>query len=283
VVLIRPNPERRIPWRARYADPDSAKATSRGTGEPAKKPGRMVYVTLPADVTTLEQREQWAVKKSAELAKRRLELSGGAPRATGTSLSDAIDRYFKAQPQLRPRTVEAYRAAAAKLTAWAKATRLRSADDLTRAKLMAFREVLISQPKQVSVAGGKRGERSDARERRSPGRVNSEMRKVRTVLGYLIDADLFPRLARDDLRRALKRLPVTTERIEYMRAPELQQLLAAALRHDAELYAETRAEHAGEGRQRIGSTPRYDSMSAFVAFVLLTGCRFGEALALEWA
>ncbi|MEY4508203.1 MAG: Phage integrase family [Pseudomonadota bacterium] len=265
VVLIKPNKARRSGWQARYKSPDT---------------GKTKHETLPAELTTLEQREQWAVGKSRELVERRMELEKGAPRATGGKLAEAIKRYFSAHPQLRPRTVEAYEAATAKLSVWADGVGLRSADDLTRAKLMAFRETLIRQPKNSAVKGGKRGEQTPLRELRSPERVNSELRKVRTVLGYLVDADLFPRLTRDDLRRALKRLPVTHERIEYMRAPELQKLLEAALVHDAEMFAETRDEHVGA--RPVGSTARYEPIAPFVSFVLLTGCRLGEALALEW-
>ena len=50
------------------------------------------------------------------------------------------------------------------------------------------------------------------------------------------------------------------------------------LRHDAETLAETREEHAGVGD--VGTTLRYEPVAPFVAFVLLTGCRFSEALSL---
>ncbi|HET9931132.1 MAG TPA: hypothetical protein VFQ35_10615, partial [Polyangiaceae bacterium] len=184
--------------------------------------------------------------------------------------------------QLRPRTLAAYRATADKLVAWAERVKLRSADDLNRARLMSFREALIAEAKRISKKGAKRGVFVETGERRSPERVNSELRKVRTVLGYLRRLELLPRVTNDDLQDALKRLPVASERIQYLRPHECQKLLEAALRHDAATYTETREEHAGKGRQRIGTTPRYDPIAPFVAFVLLTGCRFGEALALDW-
>ena len=61
---------------------------------------------------------------------------------------------------------------------------------------------------------------------------------------------------------------------------ELKRLIAAALRHDAETFAETRDEHMGL-RPR-GTTPRYDPIAPFTAFLLVTGCRRGEALGLRW-
>jgi hypothetical protein len=35
------------------------------------------------------------------LAKRRMELEGGAPRATGSTLAAVIERYYDAHPHLR--------------------------------------------------------------------------------------------------------------------------------------------------------------------------------------
>lgn len=267
VVLIKANEARRIPPRARYVDPDS---------------GKTKYETLPAALTTVEAREQWAKRKSVALAKRKLELEGGAVRATGTALSAALDRYFEGHPLLRDRTRKIYRTAADKLAAWGKKHHVTSADDLTRAKLMTFREALIAEPKRAAVANAKRGKYAATEVRRSPVSVNQELRSVRTVLGYLRDLDLFPRLSHDDLRRALKRLPETGERIDFLKPAELQTLLQAAVAHDADTYAETRDEHSGEGRRRIGTTRRYDPIAPFVAFVLLTGCRFEEALTVTW-
>jgi integrase len=265
VVLI--PPKGRNGWQARYKDPDS---------------GKFKWEAPPETVTNADGREQWAKRKSQQLAKRRAELDGGAPRATGQSLKDAVDRYFAAHPHLRDRTVEGYRGATAKLQRWAEAQQMESGDELSRAALMRFREWLITTPKQKTVTGGKRGQRVDGDKPRGAERVNSEMRKVRTVLGYLSDAQLLPRLNREDLRIALKRLPVTVERVDFLKPVEMTQLLQAALAHDAATYRETRAEHAGQGRANIGTTKRYTPIAPFVAFVLLTGCRFGEALQLDW-
>ncbi|MDB4988675.1 MAG: hypothetical protein JWN04_3853 [Myxococcaceae bacterium] len=276
VVLIKPDPAREIGWRARYVDPDTG--VDRITGKTIKR----TKVSLGPSIRTEAQRIAWAVNKSRELAKRHVELAGGATPASGVTLSHAVDRYFDAHPQLRDRTIADYRAAADKLLAWAKRERIES-DSLTRPLLMSFREELIREPKKVAAKGkGTRGKPAATGERRSAVRVNNELRKVRTVLGYLADVDMFPRITRDDLRRALKRLPVTTERIEFLRQPDCKQLLEACLLHDAETFVETRDEHAGEGRSRIGTTQRYESIAPLVAFILLTGCRFGEAIALDW-
>jgi hypothetical protein len=76
-----------------------------------------------------------------------------------------------------------------------------SADDLDRAKLMAFREARVRVPKHVQARGGKRGGRAETKSTRAPGAINQELRSVRTILGYLHDADMLPKLSYDDLRR----------------------------------------------------------------------------------
>lgn len=268
IVLIKPESNGRHPhWRARYTDPDT---------------DRIVKVRLdPLNVTTAEARREWAIQKARDVAKRRMELDSGAPRTTGTALSVALERYFGDHPQLRDRTKTIYRTAASKLETWGRRNGAKSADDLTRAKLMSFRARLIAEPKRVAVAGGKRGERAAMGGPRSPAAINQDLRSIRTVLGYLRDLDLFPKLTHDDLRRALKRLPNNTERAEYLKPSEIQGLLEAAIRHDAETFAATRAEHGG--LRAAGSTARYAAIAPFVSFVLLTGMRFGEAIDIDWS
>jgi integrase len=267
VVLIPPDHAgRHLTWRARFRDPDT---------------GRLTKTRLdPLELSTEEARREWAIKKSKSLAKRRMELESGAPRATGLALADALERYFKAHAQLRPRTLAIYRSAADKLLAWAGKAHVHSADGLTRAKLLTFREALIAAPRRAAVKGGKRGAYRPTGKPRSAVAVNQELRSVRTVLGYLRRLDLLPRTSSDDLADALQRLPATSERVEYLKPQQCRKLLEAALRHDAETFTETRDEHAGASE--VGSTRRYEPVAPFVALVLLTGCRFSEALSLDW-
>jgi integrase len=266
VTLIKPKPEQRIRWRARFTDPDS---------------GKTKWVTLDPSLRTREQRKDWAARWSRQLAQRRLDLDAGAARTTGTPLVDAVERYYRAHPELRPATLKVYRDATGKLIDWAERARVRSADDLTRARLMAFREQLVNEQKHSAARNGKRGQQRRLKERRSPHTINRELRATRTVLGYLLDLDLLPKLSQDDLRRALKRLPAPVERMDYLKPKQLQKLLEAAQRHDSEVFKATRAEHAGS--RLTGTTARYQPIAPFVAFCLLTGMRFGEAIALDWS
>jgi len=265
VVLIKPDRERRIGWRARFTDPDTGKARK---------------VSLDTALTTVELREQWALRKSKQLAQRRLDLDAGATPASGLPLDAAVRRYYAAHPQLRPTTLRVYHDATDKLLAWAERFKVRTVDDLTRARLMQFREQLVNEPKHSASRKGQRGQQRRLKQRRSPHTVNRELRAVRTVLGYLLDADFFANLTHEDLRRALKRLSAPLDRQDYLKPKQLQKLLQAAQRHDAKVFTETRDEHAG--RRLAGGTARYDSIGPFVAFCLLTGMRFGEAIELDW-
>jgi integrase len=265
VTLLKPDPERRIGWRARYVDPDT---------------GRMMKESLEPILSTEEARTEWAIRKSRALAKRRLELENGAARATGTPLEDAIGKYWQAHPALRAKTLAAYRTPVNKLLVWARKTRLASVDDVTRARLLDLRTELVNEPRHAAAAGGKRGARRATNERRSAHSINRELRALRTVLGDLCDRDLFPRLTHDDLRRALKREDAAIERVDYRKPAELRKLIEAALRHDADTYAATREEHAGE--RPLGTTLRYAPVAPIITSALLSGMRAGELIDLTW-
>lgn len=267
VVLIPPTGAH-VTWRARYVDPDT---------------GRTVKERLdPVALTTAELRRDWAIRKSKTLAKRSMELAAGAAPATGTALENAIQRYYDDHPLLRAATLEAYRNATSKLMAWAARQGIKKGDDLTGSKLLAFRAALIKEPKRTPQKGNqRRGARSETREPRSPHTINRELRATKTVLHYLRKLGLCARITSDDLKDGLERVDVTHEEAEHLKPAQLRELLDAALAHDAEKYAETRAEH--RGLLPPGSTPRFEAVAPLVAATLLTGMRFDECVSLEWS
>ena len=265
-VYILPKDDAARTWfRVRYRDPDSGKITKK---------------TLDRALRTRAQREDYAVKLSGRLGKRRLELEDGAVRATGTPFADAIQRYYAVHPKLRPKTVTAYRGGTDKLVRFARRHRIRTVDDLDRRKLMMFREQIVNEPKRYSAARGKRGAKHTNGDPRSAYSVNRELSGVSTALRYLIDCDLFARLTTDDVRRCCKPLKATADRKKFLRPAQTKKLLAAALRHDADTFKATRTEHRGEAP--AGTTAKYPAIAPFVLYILLTGCRLGEALRQQW-
>jgi len=266
VTLIRPNEKARTGWRARYVDPDLEK---------------MVWETLDAALDSIELREDWAARKAKALALRGLELVGGAPRATGTGLASAMKHYFDDHPRLSVETLTLYRSATNKFLAWATKNGIESVDDLDKGKLVAFSAVLVKEPKRVCKSGGRRGERATAKTMRSAYTVNKELRSIGAALRYLRRLGFLPKLSSDDIKDGLQKLKAPPTRIEYLKPHALQQLLDAALKHDAETFDETRAEHVGE-RPR-GSTRKYEPIAPVMATALITGLRVSHLLALDYS
>jgi len=177
-------------------------------------------------------------------------------------------------------TLELSRAATKRLLDWAARHGLKSADDLAGRHLVAFRSWLVQAPKRTVVSGGGRGQRAEATETRAPDTINGDLRKLGTVLTYLRRLGLLPRLSSDALRDGLRKVKAPPRRIHYLKPHELQKLLDAALKHDADTFRATRDEHAGRGEP--GSTPRYTPIAPVIAAALVTGMRFGALIDLEW-
>jgi integrase len=176
-----------------------------------------------------------------------------------------VGRYF-AQAAVRSRTLEGYQDARDQFLKWCQDSKLRTVRHLNRSWLVKFREHVVK-------ATDRNGDE------RSPHTINAGLKRTAVILNYLIDAQVL-RLTRDDVRVALKRVPTdeVTKR-DFLRVEQIHALLEAAKRHDAITYKATRGEHAkGEG----GSTPRYEPIHDYIRFLLLSGLRPGEALAVTW-
>lgn len=267
VIKERALPSGATAYRARFDDPDT---------------GRETYVTLDAvALPTREARRLWAIRKSKALAQRRMELEGGSPRVEARALADAAHDYFRSgENRLRSKTIVTYRLAVDPFVTWCGRHGVRTTADLTRAKLAAFRDALIARTKLSAVKGGRRGQVDSSERKRSPLSINRELRTLKTLLNAWRQAGIMV-LTRDDIADALKALQGPREQPVYLHPAQIRRLLEAAARHDAAVFTETRAEHAG--RRPLGTTRRYEPIAPFTAFLLLAGCRRGEALALTWS
>ncbi|HEX7480289.1 MAG TPA: tyrosine-type recombinase/integrase [Polyangiales bacterium] len=267
VVLLKP--EGTHGWRARYVDPDS---------------GKFVKLSVPErDATTLELRADWAHDLSQKLSKRKHELTDGATRKTGAAFPEVVEGYFKAHVKHGRKTLRGYRFVAAKLLAWAAENGVKTADELTRPKLMGFKASLVNECKTVPVEQGKRGEKKRLVEKfRSNVTINNELRAAKTILSYLVKTDSFARLSFDDLHIALEKETVGKKAVKIFRQAELTKLLQDALDHDAATYEMTRLEKEAGKKGKQGQTLKHNPIAPFTAFVLLSGMRFSEAVNLTW-
>jgi integrase len=262
-------PSGRMQWRARFIDPDTKRATD---------------VTLDAvELPNHEARRLWAVRKSKALAKLRMRIDEVGPRSAPTGLQEAVTDYLAGgKHRLRARTLVTYRLAIDQLTAWAAREGVASTADLTRARLTGFRDHLIAKPRRAAVKGGRRGEARELDRKRSAVSVNRELRTLKTVLNTWRTAGRLPQLDRDAIADTLKTLPVPREQPAYLTPAKLDKLIGAAVKHDARTFKMTRKEKEA-GKARTGSTQRHVPITSFVLFLLLTGCRRGEALGLKWS
>ena len=264
-------PSGAVRWIARFVDPDL---------------GREVDLTLDATALhTAELRTQWAGQKAKSLARRRMEIEAGGAKIVKQPIKDAIADYFEgAENRLRPRTVKLYKAAAELLKAWAKSEGVETTDELTAAKLPGFRDYLLSKRKQVIVAGkgAKRGSRRATKAKLNPLTINWRLRAVKTLLNDLRLRGVVPRLSRDAIGDALKPAPVPREQPKYLSPGECRALLDAALAHDVAVWNLTRDDKARGLKPGEGKTPKYQPVAPLIAFLLLAGCRIGEAQGLTW-
>lgn len=247
------------------------------TREEGKRQRSHVLGRYPEHMSLAEAREAgWALRNKL--------LAGEDPRKPVVSddLAELVRGWLEAaQHDRAPKTIETYGLATSKFIAWLDSVELRRAADLTRAHLAEFRTYLATAPKVVSKKGLGRGGKAKAGTRRSPVSVNRELRTMKTVLNALRKQGRLPQLDSDAIADNLHALRVEHNEPAYLRPNEIRKLIEACRRHDAETFVETRREHAGFGL--VGSTPRYEPILPAVLFLLLTGMRRGEGLAVEWS
>lgn len=252
---------------ARYTDPDT---------------GRLVCESLDAkNILNADGRRSWAINKSVELQRRRAELHFGAERHQDVRLQDAIRDYLAiCDATLRPKTSRGYRDAMDQFSSWAKKGGVETTSQINVRVLARYREHIIQTPKRSTLRGGRRGQRGQTKVGRAPRTLNREMTYISTALRAWVRSGLLPGLSRDAIADAFRRVPGSKPQPTFLSFGEAQQLLTAAMAHDDAAFELTREEKIK--RLLGGRTRRYDAIAPITLFLLLSGARRGEAIALEW-
>jgi integrase len=260
----------RVTYFARWRDPE----TRRVVDTNLTKLGR----------TSEDSRRQWAVAKSRTILARAAALASGAPRRTETALGQAVEDYLAAcETRLRRSTMQNYRPTTKAFVAWAKRQGVALAEELDRSLLSRYRDVLVASKKRVSVKKGRRGQHAPVDRTRSPASVNHELRHLKACLNKLRLLGILPLIDSDGIADALRSIPGFRPQPRPLSYAACSQILEAALRHDLGTFKMTRKEHGGKPSVlAFHRTPRHDPIAPFVAYVMLTGCRFGEALSIRW-
>jgi integrase len=236
--------------------------------------------------TTIETRREWAITKSKAIAARLAALSSGAPRRTETPLVTAVSNYLSnSGNRLRPRTIAAYRDTSVPFLAWAKSLNIVLVEELDRTLVMGYRDVVIAKRRSVPVPDAEGFTRRESIHRRSPATVNRELRHVKTLLNHFRSKGNTPHLDKDAITDCLKSVPGFRAQPEPLNGRTCERILEAALRYDLDTFQATREEHASDSTLlEFNQTLRHEEpIAPFVMFVLLTGCRLGEAIPLRWS
>lgn len=206
---------------------------------------------------------------------------GEEKRTSPGSIADATEAWLATvKLEIRPKTLEAYKASAKRFREWAEARHIARVADVTRAHLADFRTYLVSLPRHSSAKGGVRGKKVATKSSRSPAAINRDMRGAVTMLNALRREGSLPNLDRDAIADLMCAVKGNTVRPSRLTVPQIAKLLTACDRHDAAVFKLTRAEHHGDSDG--GTTPRHTPIKPFVHFMLMTGCRLGEALTVTW-
>lgn len=230
--------------------------------------------------TTAESRREWAINKSNELTSQRAALASGSMIVTRTPVPKAVKSLVNARKQeLKPSTLRVYEEATRPFTQWAKRDGLDCVEDLTPQKLTAFRDWFLPRKKKVNATGEGIGrkKRVAGDGKRSPAQINKIIRTLRTILNFWRKRGLTPNLTSDAIRDHLEFVRAPRPLPQFLRAPEITQLLEAAQRHDKATFSYVR-----RGEARGNSVHHYPPIFPFVASALLTGMRFSELANLKW-
>lgn len=245
-------------------------------GKPCVIEYKLDHITLPAR----EARRAWAIAKSKELVRLRDARAAGVIEPARVSIQDAVDDYAAACARLRSKTKVGYELTINLFVEWCEAEGLDTLTDIGPAHLASLRKFLVAYPKRQAARNQKRGTREKTAEPRSDLSINRDLRAIKTALQHWRKSGWLSSVDRDAITDQLGYLKLARPQPIYLDPQQCKALLEACLRHDAECHVETREEHLG--LRAVGTTRRYAPITPLVQFLLLTGCRLGEALSLKW-
>jgi integrase len=265
-----------VTWRAQYNDPDT---------------GKTIFESLePYHLRTDEARRQWAIRKSEQLAKRRAGISTGAISTTKTPIEKAASDYMALceargkkpegdKGRLAPKTIESYRSSIEDFKGWTAQKNILYIESVTKGQLAEFADSIKIQKKRVPARNRSRGTRKKSEVTISNESIRTKLRGVKTFLRHFSRYDLL-KLSTDVIAGSIV-VPKGDDPVLHILYPaECRKLLEAAIRHDSDTFKLTKEEKA---RLRpAGTTLKYDPVAPLTLFLLLTGCRRGEAYKLQW-
>lgn len=202
-------------------------------------------------LTTIEERLRWAKDKSAELVlAKRARALGQRPRLARVELLAAVQAYLDdCRARLRPSTVKGYEQALEAWRDWIERRGRKSMQEVTPEDLWAYRSATVQRNP-------------------TPRTATSHLTRVQTALHWFRRAGYVPLLNSDAIDDACKDLPAPRPKPVVLKPAELRTLLVAAVEPLGPL---------GRGHV-VGSDG-----AAFLAVMILTGMRLGEAEQLRWA
>ncbi|MCC6149484.1 MAG: hypothetical protein IT461_04465 [Planctomycetes bacterium] len=227
-----------VVWLARWVDPDSGRS----------KEVSLDRLGLNTDVA----RRGWCAAKSRAVLQRWAELLSGAVTASTTDLAGAVAEFYARRSTLKATTLSSYRNGTDGFLAWAQSAGVVTTETLAPRHLLDFRAWWASRPAMVLASGVQRGQRLESARRHSPLTVNRGLCVVRAMLNELRIVGLTPKLTSDLIRDTLKFEMRCRTLPHFLKINEIAALVEAALKHDAETFTLTRAEH--DGHLKPGTT-----------------------------
>lgn len=248
-IMLRGKGAGRGEWYARWIDPETGKAKTR----------RLAL----EGVTNEKEAATWAAAHAKKINKRRAAIEHGAPRYTASDLDAAEAKFLELKPKLRDATKRSYQLGIGYLKEWAKGHGVREPGDLTSDALLRFHGWLAG--KDLSAKS-----------------INTHLVTVRGFLNKIRALGMTPKLSRDAIADNLPSVDREMALPKFLRGPQVEQLLRAALRHDRALCSMTREDKAAGRKPGESETPKHVPLAPFTATLVLSGMRRSEAAFLRW-